>query len=987
VPPRGEISSLDSNRALEALVEKVQSFGGRVAELGLTGIVAVFGIEPLEDTPDRAAHVAMAIQKVAERARRDDPERVAVKIGIHVGQFPVGRAGGGAEIDFDAKREAGTVLEALVRAAAPGIILVSGAAAPFLERRFELVPAGALEQGHGLAYRLAGRERAGLGLGGRVTSFVGRSDELELLRSRLASAMRAQGQVVGIVGEPGIGKSRLLYEFRQSLGGAPVTYLEGRCLSYGSSIPYLPVLDMLRHACRLAETDSADVITEKVRLSLEVLGMEVEEAAPYLLARLGIKEGTDRLAVLTPEAINIRTREIFRQMCLQGSRQRPLILAVENLHWVDKASEAYFASVVETLPGASILLLLTYRPGYRPPWLGKTYATQMALQPLPPWDSLKVVHSVLQRDEIPDPLAQVILTKAEGNPFFLEELARVVRDQGDLRSSPRVPDTIQEVLLARIDRLPDEPKRLLQAASILGRQVSLRLLRKIWEGPGVPDAHLRELTRLEFLYEGTGVEEPVYVFKHALTQEVAYESLLAGNRQALHAAVGQELEAVYADRLEEAYDRLAYHYSKTEKVGKAVEYLTRFAEKAARGFAHEEAVAALQEALVHAERLPAEERERHLLDLVLRQAHSLSLLGRFQETLDLLLREQDRLEQLHAPSLAGPYHFWLAHTYSYLGDRERAARNARRALEEAERCGDEATMGKAYVVLAQEDSWSGQPLQGIERGRRAADLLERTEERWWLGLAYWMAGVNYITVGDFEQALEAEARALATGEAIGDPRIQSYATWTTGWIHVLTGEWERGIDAIKRGLERSPDPVNTAVVLGHLGYAYLEKRDLDQAIALLEQSVAQMTQFRFRRLQGRFTTFLGEAYLSNGQVERARELSSQGLEISREAGYRYGVGWARQVLGRIAQASGLLSEAEAHLKEALQTFASIHAQFMAGRTHLALAELAHAQGNQDAAATHLKEAHDRFRILKVPKYVERTEHLALKLEVPIAAKQ
>jgi transcriptional regulator with AAA-type ATPase domain/tetratricopeptide (TPR) repeat protein len=983
-PPRAEGSPLDSSRLIELLVEKVQSFGGRVEELSPTGILAVFGLEPVEDAPSRAAHAGMAILKAAARARREPRDAGALRLALHVGQFLVGQAAAAAQIDLDAKRQAGAVLETLVAAAEPGTIRVSDAATSLLERRFDLVPAGAREAGVPEIHRLAGLRPTGFGARGRVARFVGRRQELELLRSRLASAMRGHGQVVGIAGEAGIGKSRLLFEFRQSLRGEPVTYLEGRSVSYGSAIPYLPVLEMLRSGCRLTEADTPEAIAEKVRVSLATIGMDPSESAPYLLQLLGIKEGTDALAVLSPEAIKARTFDTLRQMSLRGSRRRPLVVAVEDLHWLDTASEAYFASLVESLPGAPILFLSTYRPGYRPPWMERSYATQMALEPLSPEESLSVVRSILETEQVPPPLAEAILAKAEGNPFFLEELALAVRELGELRPTLAVPDTVQEVLLARIHRLADEPKRLLQTASVLGRAVSLRLLGAIWQGPGELEPHLQELKRLEFLHEQIGAEEPVYLFRHPLTQEVASASLPDGSRQALHEAAGRALEALYADRLEEVYDRLAYHYSKTAAARKAAEYLTYLADKAARVYAHEEAVTALGDALAHVERLPADEQDRRLLDLSLRLAHSLSFLGRFQETLDLLLRQQERLERLREPALSSPYSFWLAHTYSYLGDQERAATSAQRALDEAALCGDEATMGKVHFVLAQESYWAGEPREGIEHARRAVELLERAGERWWLGLAHWVVGINHVIVGEFGPALAAEARALAIGEALGDPRLQSYAAWSAGWVHALRGEWEAGIEACRRGLERSPDPVNTAVVRGHLGYAYLEKGDVAEAIALLEESVEQLRGFGFRRLLGRFLTFLGEAYLQGGQLTRARELVSQGVEITRDARYWYGLGWAQLALGRVAQAGGDLSEAEAHVTAALETLRSIQARFLMGWAYLTLAELSRTR-DRDAAAAHLREAHQLFRALGVPRYLERTRELAGELGLSLEA--
>lgn len=983
VPPLSDFP-LYATRAVEVLVEKAQSFGGRVEELSPTGIVAVFGLEPVEDSPRHAAHAAMAIQNAGERARRGDAEPLPVKIGIHVGQFLVGQASGATEIDLDAKRHAWTVLEALVASAELDTILVSDAAAPFLERRFDLVPSGVLEQDLGRAYRFAGYERTGLRLGRRMATFVGRRRELELLQSRLASAIGGHGQVVGIGGEAGIGKSRLLFEFRQSLAGERVTYLRGRCLSYGSAIPYFTILDMFRRNYRIAETDRPEAITEKVRFLLHEVGMDPEEWAPYLHQLLGVKEGTEQLAALTPEAIKSRTLEALRQLGLKSSRRGPIVFAVEDLHWVDKTSEECLDSLVESLGGASILFLCTYRPGYQPPWIDKSYATQMALQPLSPQDSLSVVHSVLQTEQVPEPLAQLILGKAEGNPFFLEELSRAFGEQADHRPTVAVPDTIQEVLLARINRLSDEPKRLLQAAAILGREVSLRLLGAIWEGPGVLDAHLRELTRLEFLYEQTRPTEPVYVFTHALTQEVAYESLLIPRRQALHEAAGRALEALYADRLDEAIDRLAYHYSRTERADKAVEYLRRFASKAARGHAHLEAFSALQVAFGHVDRLPADERDRQLLDLTLRQASSLIYLGRFKEVQELLLRQQERLEHLQDPAMAGHYYFLLGRASLFLGDVDQAVQSAARSITEAKRCGDKATMGKAYYLLAQEAPLSGRGRQGIEHGQQAVALLEPTGQQWWIGQAHWVVGLNHAQMGEFEEALQAEARAYAIGEAAGDRQLQASAAWASGLIRALMGDWEAGIEACQRSLQHSPDPLSIAIALGWLGHAYLEKGDLAHAIPLLQQSIQKLGQFPFAQFQGWFMISLAEGHLLNGEIEKALDLANQGLAITKGAKSLYGVGWSQRALGRIALARGSLSEAETYLNEALQIFHSLQARYDLGRTRLDLAALAHAQGKQAESATHLKEAHSLFRALRVPRHVERTEQLAKAFGVPLS---
>ena len=550
----------DRYAGLDLVVGKITTFGGRLEELAATGIVAAFGLDPVEDAPRRAAHAAMAILRATQRARAEG-EAVDIRLAIHVGEVVVGQASGTAEMALESKQESWALLGALVAQAEPNSIVVSEAAVPFLEPRFDLLPGEAGPSLPGRTYRLVGLEPSALEPRRRLARFVGRGRELELVQSQFAAAGRGHGQVVGIVGEAGIGKTRLVMEFRQLLGPEAVC-LEAHCLSYGTAIPYLPLLDIVRSACGLLDGDSPETLAGKVRERLRALGLEPGEGAAYLLELLGVKTDADRLDALSPEAVQARTFETLRQLTLRASRRKPLALVVENLHWIDRASEEFLASLVEAVPGAGVMLLFTYRPGYRPPWSDKSYATQIALQPLAPRDSLALVRSVVPAETVSDPLVETILARAEGNPFFLEELVLVVAERSGDAATPAVPATVQDVLLARISRLSEEAKWALQTAAVLGREVPLDLLRAIWTGPGPLEPQLRELTRLEFLHGHGGLEEPVYSFKHALTREVAYESLMPGRRRELHAAAGEALERLYAGRLEEIADRLAHHFAR-----------------------------------------------------------------------------------------------------------------------------------------------------------------------------------------------------------------------------------------------------------------------------------------------------------------------------------------------------------------------------------------------------------------------------------------
>ena len=248
--------------------------------------------------------------------------------------------------------------------------------------------------------------------------FLGRVRELSALQAMLTHVEGGRGQVVGIVGEPGIGKSRLLAEWRQSLGAHKATYLAGHCWSYGSATPYLPIIELLRAHCSITPDDRVGSITAKVCGQLQGMGMTPDEWSPYLLRLLEVQAGTEEVVGVSPETLKAKTFEALRQLCLHRSQQHPIVLAVENVHWIDPTSEEFSARLVDSIAGAPILVLATYRPGYQPPWIEKSYATQLTLQPLSSQESLHIIRTVLQTETVPDPMAQAILTKAQGNPFF-----------------------------------------------------------------------------------------------------------------------------------------------------------------------------------------------------------------------------------------------------------------------------------------------------------------------------------------------------------------------------------------------------------------------------------------------------------------------------------------------------------------------------------------------------------------------------------------
>jgi predicted ATPase len=411
------------------------------------------------------------------------------------------------------------------------------------------------------------------------------------LLALLAWAEAGRGQVVGVVGEAGMGKSRLVAEFCHSLEGRRLTVLLGRCRSYGGTTPYLPVLELLRHFCGLTETASPEVSIAKAHHQLQAIGLASEGWAPVLLHFLGLQEEATPLTALSPEARKSRIVTLLTQLWLQASRQQPLLLVLEDLHWSDPSSEEWLGALVERMVGAPLLVLGTYRPGYRPTWLDKSYVTQVTLAPLSDAASLRIVQEVLSPAEQTAPLVPRLLATAEGNPFFLEELARTVVEQGAESAVSSVPETIQAVLLARLDRLPATAKSLLQAAAVIGKEVAVPLLQSITERSEENlQQDLTHLQAAEFLYETSLVPEPHYTFKHVLTQEVTYQSLLRRTCQQYHARIAQVLEAQFPTVALAQPELLAQHYTEAGLSEQAIPYWQRAGQHALQRSAPLEAI-------------------------------------------------------------------------------------------------------------------------------------------------------------------------------------------------------------------------------------------------------------------------------------------------------------------------------------------------------------------------------------------------------------
>ncbi|HEU5195046.1 MAG TPA: AAA family ATPase, partial [Methylomirabilota bacterium] len=635
------------NGFFELALAEVHKLEGTINQFLGDGFMALFGA-PLAHEDDARRAVLASVQ--IRRALKDrttyaglGPDGLQLRMGVNTGLVVVGSIGDNLRMDYTAVGDTTNVAARLQHAGDPGDILISDATARLVRGEVRLLPAGALSvKGKsdpvtaykvlGVAPRQSAYEHAAERAYGR---FVGREAEMRRLAELLTAAQKGEGGLVSIVGEAGSGKSRLLYEFRRTLGDTDVTTLEARCRSYGIAIPYLPLLDLVRALCGLDERDAPSVVRERVRTTLTDLGLDATERAPLILNLLGVKEGAAAVEDIPQDVVRARTVETLSQMLLAAGRRRPLLIVLEDLHWIDAASEDYLASLIDELDEAALLLIGTHRPDWTPRWAayGPECFTELVLPRLNDDESLRLVGEVVTRTQLSDTLVQAILRRAEGNPLFLEELTRAVADGGEPTQSASVPDSLRAVLSARIDRLADAPKRLLQIAAVLGREFPRDLLEQMWDGPGSVAAHLAELTRLDFVHEQEAGPEPVHAFNHALIQEVAYETLLSAPRRALHEAAARAIESECAERMERGWERLAYHWTRTARADKAVEALRRVASRAMATYANAEALAALREAEPHAAALGD---ERIVVELAIERAQVQFLLGQLTDAVTQL---------------------------------------------------------------------------------------------------------------------------------------------------------------------------------------------------------------------------------------------------------------------------------------------------------------------------------------------------------------
>ncbi|HVN84546.1 MAG TPA: adenylate/guanylate cyclase domain-containing protein, partial [Candidatus Binatia bacterium] len=1015
------------DRCFRMLAEQVHRFEGTINQFTGDGIMALFGA-PIahEDAPERAVRAALEMQS-ALQAYHDELHRergidFRMRIGINTGPVVVGKIGDDLRMDYTAIGDTTNLAARLQSAAAPGSVLISQNTAKLVGARFVLQPVGALQlKGKSAPVEafevLRAAPRAPLVAPSEhgLTPLVGRTDELAILETIFRRVIAGHGQVVFVAGEAGIGKSRLLHEFRQRLLGEPTTWLVGRCISFGRGIPFLPIIDAVKSAFGIEEADTDTDIIDKIELGLTALDAQMLAAAPYLRALLAVDPGAPEVAAMDAGARRFATFAALKQLLLALARRQPLVVLIEDLHWLDPASEEFLTYIVDSVATARILIVCTHRPGYQSPLGDRSYFQRLSVQPLPPGEAAAIAAGMLSAGSLPDDVRTLITEKAEGNPFFVEEVTKsllelgALRRDGDRYALDRAPDEIaipnriQDVIMARIDRLGDEPKRAMQIASVIGREFAVRLLQRATEVGDRVTALVGELRSLELIYEKSGVPELAYMFKHALTHDVAYESLLLQRRKQLHHTIGDAIEELYIDRLTEYWETLAHHYLRAEAWDKAFDYLVKAGDKARLAFANHEAVEFYQQALDVASRLDVGPAQRAAISGNKAWAHM--CISEFPQAIDAyrdaIRLSPDPVDRANLATYLGVAH-WYAHEFdSALEVAEEAFRVGDAANDPVIKGGACAIVGVVRLVrgqlegcmesmadaarhmrdsvkhpllgpwvdssLALHANWRGDYAAALRHIEPLLDELRGSNQLFALVQVSSHCAITLGSAGRYAQALAFLNESIALTESIGD-RFWRARMWNTrGWVLQELGAFEAADEANRRCIEiarqlgslrMTPELIGNAAC--NLADAALARGDLAGAEPYLAEVAAILgdprNEWMTWRYRMHYELAAAELACARGDLTRARLLTESCLAAAHRTASRKYTAKATRILAACHLAAGDVAAAEPLTHNALEVARAVGNPPQLWHALVARGRALHGLGRRDEAGRVWKEA-------------------------------
>jgi len=1002
--PEEAYSMMD--QVYEILIHKVHDYEGTVNELTGDGIMALFGAPiALEDAPQRAIRSALAIHremsKFSDQLKSESGKpSIKMRIGIHTGPVVVGTLGNDLRVEFKAVGDTVNLASRMEGLADPGTTYVTEDTFKLTEGffRFEALGEKRVKGKEELVkvYQVIApstrRTRFDVSAERGLTLFVGRERELELLLDGFERAKAGKGQAFSIVSEAGVGKSRLLYEFRKAIINQDITFLEGKCLSYSRGVAYHPVIDILKSNFDIQEGEGDQEIREKVTKGLRLIGVDEPSTLPYLLELLSVKDsGIDQIS-MSPEAKKDRIIESIKRIVLRGSEIRPLVMAFEDLHWLDKSSEDVLRNHLESIPGSRILLIFTYRPEFVHTWGAKSYHNQLTLHRLSNRESLEMVTHILGTKEIEKAFEELILQKTEGVPFFIEEFIKslkdlriIEREDNKFRLSKdihqlTIPSTIQDVIMARVDSLPEGAKEVLQTGSVIEREFSYQLINRVI---GLPEnellSHLSALKDSELLYERGIYPQSNYIFKHALTREVVYDSLLAKRKKRLHEEVGNAIEELSRDSLSELYEVLAEHYFLSENYLKSAEYSRLASRRAEKKASFNDAIAYASKRVASLGRLTqTEDVEKQIIDARVVLGLYIAQMNYFVKAkeaidpiIDLAIKHNYKRRLCQIYTILGTYYCFVQENYS----------EGFKGFEEALKISEEVKDIVSFVLAS---SWFGYALgtncefeRSIKYLQGAIDINVAAKNFW--GIAISKSNLAYFSHfyhGRMNLAFRTSNEGLQIAEESGDIYSKAMAYVIHGNSCYGKGLLEEAEKYLLKGLEFC-ERINFAVWDGvaqySLGDTYYEMGNFQTSKEHYEKGI-----WAFERNR------LFPSWVGWGRVASARSMvMNKEKDVNLESLYAHSLnnkvkaaeGWIQRYIGEILLNidDQHISEAEHWIQRAIEADQRNRMMFHLGKDYALYADLFQRKGERSKTQENLRKAIEILKECGADGWVEKYE--------------
>jgi class 3 adenylate cyclase/tetratricopeptide (TPR) repeat protein len=980
--------------ALKLMIDAVQRYDGYVVQSTGDGIFALFGAPMAhEDHPQRALYAALRMQeemrRYSSRLREAGDLPIEARVGVNTGEVVVRTiATGSAKTEYTPIGHTANLASRMQALAPTGSIAVSENTHRLVEGYFVLKPLGPTRV-KGLSepvnvYEVTGigplRTRLQRAAGRGLTKFVGREREMEAMKHAAELTRHGRGQIVAAMAEPGIGKSRLYFEFKATSQSGWMV-LETFSISHGKASAYLPVLDLLHGYFKITGEDDQRTRREKLTGRILALDRSLEDTLPYLFSLLGIVEGDDSLAQMDGQIRKRRTLEAIKRILLRESLNQPLMVIFEDLHWIDEATQEFLNLLADSLGTAKILLLVNYRPEYSHKWNSKTYYTQLRLDPLGKASADEMLTAMLGVGTDLIPLKRLIIERTEGNPFFMEEIVQVLLDESALvrdgrsvnltkpLSALKIPPTVQGILAARIDRLPADAKELLQTLAVTGREFPLSLIHAVVaKSDEELNRLLNDLQLGEFIYEQPATGGIEYIFKHALTQEVAYNSVLMERRRQLHERTAAALEALYKTSVEEHLAELAHHYIRSDNVEKAVEYLERAGQQALQRSAIAEAQAQLQQGLEWIKKLAeSPERDSRELELASTLAQVLLITKGFTapETRAAAERARELAEKGgNLAQLVVQVFGIFRSVNSAYGDYSAAVLLADQILDLAKREGSPASFGFAYAAQMMTSFFRGDLVSTEVHFARLSDFLDADGFRQVSGAAVAAIGhaaICALVYGHADIVRERIALAIAFARDTKNPYDLASGRMFESWLSCLQREQQDAEVAATQAsaiAEEHGFPFIRDFTRPLLGWAQAQLGRAGEGVVLIRQGLTGLAEAGFRGSIADHLTRLAEAEALDGKIDGALITIEEALQAKpQQPVYRPNTLTFR---GELRLKVGQAELAEADFREAIALAQKMQAKAWELRAAMSLARLLRDTNRRDEAFTMLAEIYNWF---------------------------